>query len=421
MIIDESTPDTRSQVSHETQILTEIGIGVPLEKEKESTRESDAMPLESIVPPEPSILAPDPEEYSGDTIVVRPPTEITKPRTETFSQQGLRRSGRQRQQEEPTPRAMLANLDEPQTLCEALERDNSDQWYEAWVSEVDSLVRNQTWSLASLPEGREAIGCRWIFKLKDDGRYKARLVAKGYSQKAGVDYTETFAPVAKFNSLLSLLALVSANNWELEGMDVKRAFLHSELDEEVFMDIAEGLHIDIINTFSRSSIVCQLKKSIYGLKQSPQTWYGKINQFFIDHGFERLEQDHNVYIHKIFSLILLLYVDDLVLTSPRMDDMVWIQDLLHREFEMTDLGPLTCFLGREIRRDRRVRRLHLSQQKYIDTILYRQGMADSTPIATPADPHVQLLKSPVERQANPIKQQRYQSAVVSLMYTMIGT
>ena len=104
-----------------------------------------------------------------------------------------------------------------------------------------------------------------------------------------------------------------------------------------------------------------------------------------------------------------------------MYDIVWIQDLLHREFEMTDLGPLTSFLGMEIRRDRRLPRLHLSQQRYIETILNRHGMADSTPMATPADPHVRLLKTPSDHQADSINRQRYQSAVGSLMYAMIGT
>jgi len=131
-------------------------------------------------------------------------------------------------------------------------------------------MRNETWVLAQLPQGRDAIGCRWLFKRKEDGRYKARLVAKGYSQKAGVEYTETFAPVAKFNSLRSLLALVSENNWELEGMDVKTGFLHSELEGIVFMYIPEGLHSEVVGKGPAPPVVCQLKKSIYGLKESPR-------------------------------------------------------------------------------------------------------------------------------------------------------
>jgi len=316
---------------------------------------------------------------------------------------------------------MLANLDEPQTLNEPLTRDDKKLWYEAWESEADSLVRNKTWVLTSLPKGREPIGCRWLFKRKDDGRYKVSLVAKGYSQKEGLDYTETFAPVAKFSSLWSLLALVCENDWELEGMDVKTAFLHSHLEEKVFIDIPEGLHTEIANTTSAGRTVCELRKSIYGLTQSPRTWYGRINQFIIDHGFERSEHDHNVYIHQVFNLILLLYVDDLVLTSPSLTDITWIQDLLHNEFEMTDLGLLTTFLGMEIRRNRPMRMLHLSQQRYINTILVRHGMLDSAPVSTHADCHVRLKKTQSGQQADSVNQQRYQSAVGALMAAMIGT
>ena len=177
-------------------------------------------------------------------------------------------------------------------------------------------------------------------------------------------------------------------------MDVKTAFLHSELEETVFMDIPEGLHTDIPVTDHRTKdrIVCRLKKSIYGLKQSPRTWYGKIKKFFTDHGFQRSELDHNIYVHSIFKLMLLLYVDGLVITSPNLHDISWIQNLLHMEFEITDLGPLTTFLGMEIRRCRRSQSLHLSQTKYIKTILQRHGMTTCAPICTPADPHVQLPK-----------------------------
>jgi len=153
-------------------------------------------------------------------------------------------------------------------------------------------------------------------------------------------------------------------------------------------------------------IVCRLNKAIYRLKQSPRTWYGKISKFLTHHGFRRSEHDHNIYIHKIYKLILLLYVDDLVITSPNPEDSSWIQDLLHTEFEMTDLRPLTTFLGIEIPRSRRNRCLHLSQARYIKMIIERHGMTDSASISTPADPHVRLLKSSPEEQADANNQQR---------------
>jgi len=275
--------------------------------------------------------------------------------------------------------------------------------------------------LEPLPPGRQVIGCRSLFWRKEECRYKARLVAKGYSQREGVDFTETFAPVAKFNSLRSLHALVCENNWELEGMDVKTAFLNSELEERVYMDIPEGLEIDTPAEVTNQHIACRLIKSIYGLKQSPRAWYGKINTFFHNHGFHRSERDHNVHIHSFFKLILLLYVDDLVITAPRLEDVDWIRGLLHEEFEMTDLGPLTVFLGMEIRRNRVLQCLHLYQQRYIDNILARFGMSTAATVSTPSDPDVRLTASPADHVADMIYQQRYQAAVGSLMYAMIGT
>jgi len=370
---------------------------------------------------------PDLEGFGGDTIIVRPPHHDDESRGRIVSLPGLRRSERQRNPSQHTnsqvPRAMIAHLDEPHILKEALASDDTDKWYKAWESEVDSLVRNKMWELSPLPPGREAIGCQWLFKLKEDGRYKVRLVAKGYSRQAGLDYTETFAQVAKFTSLRSLLALVAENDWEREGRDVKTAFLHSDLEETVFIQTAEGLHMDmpVSDSQKEDRIVCCLNKAIYVLKQSPRTWYRKISKLFNDHGFQRSEHDHNIYIHKTFKLILLLYVDDLVITSPNQEDISWIQDLLHTEFEMTDLGPLATFLRIEIRRSLRNRCLHLSQAQYVKMILERHGMTDSGPIRTPADPPVRLLKSSLEHQADANNPQRYQSAVGSLMYAMVAS
>ena len=318
---------------------------------------------------------------------------------------------------------MVANLEEPHTLKEALERDDSTEWREAWVSEVDSLARNNTWRLEPRPPGRQAIGCRWLFKQKEERRYKARLVAKGYAQREGVDYTETFAPVTKFNSLGLLLALVCECDWELDGLEVKTAFLNSEIKETVYKDIPDGLEQQgsSHNPSQDHPLVCQLMKSISGLKQSPRVCYGRINWFFINHGFVRSQQDHNVYVHSVFKLILLLYVDDLVITAPNVIDVHWIRNLLHEEFEMTDLGPLTVFLELEVRRDPRLRTLHLSQQRYIQTILDRFFMSAAAPISAPADPHVRLKASPPEHEADQINQQRFQGAVRFLMYAMVRT
>ena len=164
-------------------------------------------------------------------------------------------------------KALVARTnEEPTTLADALASPDATEWKKAWDSEVESLEENGTWVLEELPLDRKAIGCRWVFKIKEDGRFKARLVAKGYSQRLGIDYLETYAPVAKFTTLRILLSLVNKNNWELDGMDVKTAFLHSELEETIYMEILEGIKSSAGDT---SGLACLLIKTIYGLKQSP--------------------------------------------------------------------------------------------------------------------------------------------------------
>ena len=234
-----------------------------------------------------------------------------------------------------------------------------------------------------------------MFKKKEDGRYKARLVAKGYSQQAGIDYEERFAPVAKFTTIRLLLALSCENNWEIEGMDVKTAFLIGELEERIYMEIPEGVAVPANKErggYNRP-LACRLIKSIYGLKQSPRAWYGRIHAFFLENNFTQSDPDHSLFINYDRQIILLLYVDDLVIAAPTQNIISWIRGKLHDEFQMTDLGPLSTFLGLEIQRNRGARTLHLSQSKYVQKILQLHRMELCNPAATPADPHVHLVKS----------------------------
>ncbi|KAJ7971862.1 Retrovirus-related Pol polyprotein from transposon TNT 1-94 [Quillaja saponaria] len=143
------------------------------------------------------------------------------------------------------------------------------KWEDAMVEEMKALSKNDTWELASLPHGKRAVGCKWVFtiKKKADGtieRYKARLVARGFTQTYGVDYQETFAPVAKMNSIRVLISCAANLGWDLQQLDVKNAFLHGDLAEEVYMEIPLGFSCQ-----KTEGKVCKLKKSLYGLKQSP--------------------------------------------------------------------------------------------------------------------------------------------------------
>jgi Reverse transcriptase (RNA-dependent DNA polymerase) len=151
--------------------------------------------------------------------------------------------------------------------------------------EMKSLQENDTYELVQLPKGRKALRNKWVFKLKRDGngelmKYKARLVVKGFGQKQGIDFEEIFSPVVKMTSIRVVLGLVADLDLELEQLDVKIAFLHGDLEEEIYMVQPEGFEVK-----GKYNMVCKLKKSLYGLKQAPRQWYKKFDSFMMSHGY----------------------------------------------------------------------------------------------------------------------------------------
>ena len=149
--------------------------------------------------------------------------------------------------------------------------------------ELDALSKNHTWDLVTLPPGKSVVGCKWIYKIKtrSDGsieRYKTRLVAKGFTQKYGIDYEETFAPIACISFVHALLAIAASSKWDLFQMDVKNAFLNGDLSEEVYMQPLPGLSVD-------SNKVCHLQRVLYGLKQAPRAWFAKFSSTIFRLGY----------------------------------------------------------------------------------------------------------------------------------------
>jgi len=389
-----------------------------------SEEEDEESPGETLPPIDPEEEDTAPHTYDKDTIVVRPaPVQVPPITPETTTTYESRRPLRPRPPKEMfrpnSGQVYIAVLEKPFTLREALGGEDGREWKAAWESEVESLRKNGTWVVVQPLPGRNIIGCRWLFVRKGDGRFKVRLVAKEYSQQPGIDFTETFAPVAKFTTLRVLLALVAENHWELHSMDVKKAFLNGVLEEEVYMHFPEG--IDEIP----KGMVCRLVKAIYGLRQSPRTWYQKIHEFFLTNGFMRSTQDYSLYVNYEQRILVLVYVDDLVLTAAEVEEIVWIKATLADAFEMSDLGELTTYLGLEISRERSRRLLTLHQTKYIDKILHRHGMQDARSSLTPLDPNTHLVSTPkattTEPNAKSVDLELYQSAVGSLMYAMLGT
>jgi Reverse transcriptase (RNA-dependent DNA polymerase)/Integrase core domain/gag-polypeptide of LTR copia-type/GAG-pre-integrase domain len=274
----------------------------------------------------------------------------------------------------------ISNCSEPKNFEEA---SKNNVWVTAMNEELEALKKNNTWELTKLPIGKRTVGCRWIYKIKfnSDGtieRYKARLVAKGFTQTYGLDYKETFAPVAKMNTIRTLLSVVVNCDWPLFQMDVKNAFLQGELEEEVYMDLPQGLTM-----FDKKDVVCRLKKAIYGLKQSPRAWYGKLSTFLIKIGFKRSESDASMFTQKTSNgiVVILIYVDDLVITGDNLNGIESLKLQLKREFDIKDLGNLKYFLGIEIARSGKG--LFLSQRKYVLDLLNESGKLGAKPATIP--------------------------------------
>uniref|UniRef100_A0A2N9FJR4 Integrase catalytic domain-containing protein n=1 Tax=Fagus sylvatica TaxID=28930 RepID=A0A2N9FJR4_FAGSY len=277
----------------------------------------------------------------------------------------------------------FATLHEPHTFREA---SSDPLWQQAMKEELDALLKTGTWDLVDLPAGKSAIGCKWVYKIKtrSDGtvdRYKARLVAKGFTQEYGIDYEETFAPVARLSSVRTLIAVSASRHWPLFQMDVKNAFLNGELTEEVYMQLPPG--------FSQppgfSPKVCRLRRALYGLKQAPRAWFAKFSSTISQHGFSASSYDSALFFRRSDHgiTLLLLYVDDMIITG---DDVQGIQDLkrfLGQHFEMKDLGPLSYFLGLEVSSSSDG--YYLTQAKYTSDLISRAGITDSKIVDTPIE------------------------------------
>ncbi|CAH9088439.1 unnamed protein product [Cuscuta epithymum] len=341
----------------------------------------------------------------------------------------IRRSTRDRKPSTKYPSTdyiLVTDEGEPESFQEVLTSEEKDLWLEAMKEEMDSLKKNNTYELVNLPRGKKVLKNRWVFKNKKDGekivKRKARLVVKGCNQKKGIDFDEIFSPVVKMTSIRTVLAVAASLDLELEQLDVKTAFLHGDLHEEIYMEQPEGFEEK-----GKEKLVCKLKKSLYGLKQAPRQWYRKFDSFMTSNGYKRTFADPCVYFRKFPGgnfIILLLYVDDMLIVGQ---DSVMIDNLkkdLSMSFDMKDLGPAKQILGMEIARDRKARKLWLSQEKYIERVLQRFNMKQAKPVSTPLASHFNLSKRAcptTEKEKASMSNIPYSSVVGSLMYAMVCT
>ncbi|CAJ2671557.1 unnamed protein product [Trifolium pratense] len=346
------------------------------------------------------------------------------------SQVQLRRSNRQRQ---PSTKyysdeyVTWTDEGEPEYFQEAMESDENQKWLDAMNDEMKSLHDNHTYDLMKLPKGKRALENRWIYRVKHESnsespRYKARLVVKGFRQRKGVDFNEIFSPVVKMSSIRTMLGLAATLGLEVEQMHVKTTFLHGDLEEEIYMKQPDGFQVK-----RKEDYVCRLRKSLYGLKQAPRQWYKKFESVMSEQGYKKTTSDHCVFVRKFSNddfIILLLYVDDMLIVGKNISNIDRLKKQLGESFAMKDMGEAKQILGIRITRDRKEKKLWMSQEHYIKRVLQRFQMENSKAVSTPLATHFKLSskQSPSnEDETFDMKRVPYASAVGSLMYAMVCT
>ena len=288
-------------------------------------------------------------------------------------------------------------------------------WQNACRTELQSLKERDVFEVVTLPKGRKAIKSRWVFDVKSDGRKKARLVAKGFSQREGVDYNELFSPVVRFETVRLLLALAALEDWEIQALDVKTAFLYGALDEEIYMEQPEGFVTD-------SSKVWRLRKALYGLKQASRAWWYQCTESMKRLGFKRCSSDAGVYVFRNKTgkvIIAVIYVDDALFMGNDKPLLLELKEKFKKIWECRDLGEPKEFLRMRITRDRKARKIVIEQRDYLEKIIRKFGMLNAAPAATPLPSGYNPTKN--NSLVDPILRQRYQSVIGSLLYLALGT
>lgn len=273
---------------------------------------------------------------------------------------------------------------EPKTYKQAISCPEKHKWIMAMESELKSIKDNNTWSSVELPKGRNAIGCRWVFKIKqgeseESTRYKARLVAQGFTQKFGIDYDEVFAPVTRSSTFRTLLTVASARNLVVQQYDVKSAFLHGTLSEEIYMKHPPGS--------CETNTVLRLHKSLYGLKQAARVWNQTLHKAMTNEGFKQSRYDECLYVYKDESNICyaIVHVDDMIFASNSLTFIQTKIESLNKSFELKCLGNVKNYLGIEVSRDNKGF-FTICQSTYIMKVATEFQLENSKGSKFPLDP-----------------------------------
>ena len=266
---------------------------------------------------------------------------------------------------------------EPSSIHEALSGPFAAEWRKAMDEELQALVDRGTWQLVELPSGKRPVGVKWILRVKTkaDGsfeRCKARLVARGFTQIAGEDFGETFAPVTDYTTARMLLSVAACRRLHLRQLDIKNAFLYGDLDAEVYMLQPPGYE-------DGTGRVCKLIKSLYGLKQSPRMWYHRLRDELESLGFLSSSHDEAFFIHRHSShpVYMIVYVDDIILASSSEKRLDVVVRLLQECFTLRVMPTVEMYLGMNITcgSDGSIT---LSQHKYLESLMEKFAVPPGT-------------------------------------------
>lgn len=299
---------------------------------------------------------------------------------------------------------------EPKKVEDALK---DPDWVIAMQEELNQFERQKVWTLVPRPRNRSVIGTKWVFrnKLDEQGivtRNKARLVAKGYSQEEGIDYDETYAPVARLEAIRMFLAFAAHQDFKVYQMDVKSAFLNGKLEEEVYVEQPPGFENPKLEDY-----VYYLFKALYGLKQSPRTWYDTLSEFLIENGFIRGVIDKTLFhkMHKKDMILVQVYVDDIIFGSTNDSLCKRFAKLMQSKYEMSMMGELTYFLGLQV--SQKQNGIFIWQSKYIRDLLTKYHLEDSTPAHTPMPTATKLDQ---DKTGKKVDITSYRGMIGSLLY-----
>jgi chaperone required for assembly of F1-ATPase len=309
---------------------------------------------------------------------------------------------------------------EPSSYKEAMECADAEEWRESILTEVNTLIANNTFTVvdeATIPEGRRVVKSKWVFKVKKDSQgnflsQKTRLVAKGFTQIPGVDYFEVFHPVGKGVTFCLLCAKAACKGMKLYHLDIKGAFLHAQLEEEIYMELPPGTGLEN----GSGTVKVRLLKTLYGLKQAGCGWYRIHTSALLQLDFKVSAVDPCLFYHSPRDMWVYVYVDDDLVCVHNQEDFDWLVKGLSQHFTVGSATTAEHYLG--IRIQQQAGCIKLDQQAAIEDLLARYGLDQAKPVATPAVPNSKLMPCAQEQ---PATSAPYRSLVGALLYLGMHT